>query len=123
MIDSSARASRTLAARIANSPTQAPRFRRPTVNLMTILDAPAASPLTCRAERHGRQRAVSGGQVETTMHRCTGCRRALSNSVRNALCLRCLYALDRGSAFNEDAETKPGKRPTSIAPDVLAAAL
>jgi hypothetical protein len=49
------------------------------------------------------------------MHKCNRCRRTLSNSVRDALCLRCLYAIDRGGAFDEEPETKPGLRPASIA--------
>jgi hypothetical protein len=56
----------------------------------------------------------------TTMHNCTGCRRTLSNSSRNALCLRCLYLLDRGRPFDDEPETRPGKRPSSIAVEVVA---
>jgi hypothetical protein len=46
------------------------------------------------------------------MNTCRKCRRALSQpSARDALCVRCLHALDRGAAFGDDLETKPGKRP------------
>jgi hypothetical protein len=54
------------------------------------------------------------------MHACNCCRRILSNCNRDALCLKCLYVIDRGSAFDDEAETKPGKLPSSIAADVVA---
>ena len=49
------------------------------------------------------------------MHTCSYCRRTLSNSGRDALCLKCLYSIDRGRAFDDEPETKPGKHPASIA--------
>lgn len=52
------------------------------------------------------------------MHTCSCCRGILTNSSRDALCLKCLYLIDRGRAFDEEPETKPGKRPLSIAADV-----
>ena len=57
------------------------------------------------------------------MHKCNGCRRTLSNTNRDALCLKCLYVIDRGGAFDDEPETKPGKRPASIAADVDASAM
>jgi hypothetical protein len=55
------------------------------------------------------------------MHKCNSCRRTLSNASRDALCLKCLYVIDRGGAFDDEPETKPGKRPASIAADAAAA--
>src|SRR5438874_7833824 len=62
----------------------------------------------------GKRRALApaGG---STMHTCSKCRRTLSNATRDALCLRCLYAIDRGGAFAVEEETKPGRRPLSLA--------
>jgi hypothetical protein len=56
----------------------------------------------------------------TTMHTCNCCRRILSNANRDALCLKCLYLIDRGSAFDDDPETKPGMHPASIAAEASA---
>jgi hypothetical protein len=36
------------------------------------------------------------------MHTCNCCRRILSNSNRDALCLKCLYVIDRGGAFDDE---------------------
>ena len=44
------------------------------------------------------------------MHNCSRCRRVLINSSRDALCLRCLYVVDRGRAFDDEPDTKPGTR-------------
>ena len=52
------------------------------------------------------------------MHTCNCCRRILSNSSRDALCLRCLYLIDRGGEFDDEPETKPGKRPSLVAANV-----
>jgi hypothetical protein len=51
------------------------------------------------------------------MHTCSSCRRILSNSSRDALCLKCLYLIDRGRAFDDEPETKPGKSPSWSARD------
>lgn len=57
------------------------------------------------------------------MYTCNCCRRPLTNSTRDALCLRCLYVIDGGGAFDDELETKPGKRRSSIEADVSAAVI
>jgi hypothetical protein len=55
------------------------------------------------------------------MHTYSRCRRVLINSSRDAVCLRCLYSIDRGGGFDDEPE--PGKRALSTAADVNAVAL
>ena len=57
------------------------------------------------------------------MHTCRCCKRALGpNSVRDAVCLRCLYAIDRGGGW-DDEDTRPGKRADVRAIDAAPTAL
>lgn len=54
------------------------------------------------------------------MTKCTSCKRTLSHSIRDVLCLRCLYAIEvRGDGHglydDEEEKTRPGIRPAMLA--------
>jgi len=54
-------------------------------------------------------RVQSGRARGNAMHKCRCCKRALGpDSVRDAVCFRCLYTIDRGGVW-EDEPTRPGK--------------
>jgi hypothetical protein len=52
------------------------------------------------------------------MSKCMSCRRELSHTIRDVLCLRCLYAIEvSGDGLYDDPEeqTRPGIRPAMLA--------